>query len=157
VRVEKTYRRRGPALDWLRNQLADHYGYYSGVDVIALHEFKILTHLDSYDIAPRPLAVSGRRITMSYAGEPLDMDQVSTQAWVRSEGRRLFAGLELAGVTHNDVRDANILHMDERLSLIDFSMSDAPWFSISSRSPRQAWGRFNMDVRLQDLFSNSLE
>jgi RIO-like serine/threonine protein kinase len=155
--VLKKYRRRAPALDWLRAVLREPYGDCGEVDLVALHEYEVLRYLQPFGIVPRVRGLGLRSISMDFAGNPIDRNAGSLDDSLEEEGRRIWSALQEAGVAHNDIRDCNILQMDGRVTLVDFTMADCPWFSVSSRHPDPSWGRFEMDNRLLNLSGGPLD
>jgi serine/threonine protein kinase len=114
-----------------------------------------MMHLEQYDIAPLS-ALNSRSIKTRYSGSPITTNQNIPQDLLLNEGRRLFNGLHHAGVQHNDIRGKNILFNGSRLTLIDFSLSDTPWLSISDLIPDKSWGRFGPNNRLLALGTEDL-
>ena len=140
---------------WLSKCLRSFYACPIWQNPIAYHEHQIMMHLEQYDIAPLS-ALNSRSINTRYSGSPITNIRNIPQDLLLNEGRRLFNGLHHAGVQHNDIRGKNILFNGSRLTLIDFSLSDTPWLSISDLIPDKSWGRFGPNNRLLTLGSEDL-
>lgn len=140
---------------WLSKYLRSFYACPIWQNPIAYHEHQIMKHLEKYDIAPVS-NLKRHSIDTKYAGNPIGANQSIPQDLLVNEGRRLFDGLRHAGVQHNDIRGKNILFDGSRLTLIDFSLSDTPWLSISTSVPDLSWGRFGPNHRLLTLGTEDL-
>ena len=153
--VRKIYLPFHSSTRWLSKYLRGFYACPIWQNPIAYHEHQVMMHLEQYDIAPLS-TLNNHSIDTGYSGSPLGTNQNISQDLLLNEGRRLFNGLRHAGVQHNDIRRKNILFNGSRLTLIDFSLSDTPWLSISDLIPNKSWGRFGPNNRLLTLGSEDL-
>lgn len=140
---------------WLAKYLRNFYACPTWQNPIAYHEHQILKHLEKYDVAPAS-TLNAHSIDTKYAGNPIKSNQYIPRDILVNEGLRLFKGLQSAGIQHNDIRDENILFDGSKLTLIDFSVSDTPWLSISQSIPDLSWGRFGSNDRLLTLAAKDL-
>lgn len=105
-RVKKTYKN-----DLWKDKLKD----------ALKREVKALEMLEKFDHYPKLIEVGDNYIVMSYVGKQIPKGRVNDSDSVRGQCLDILDELGSVGIIHRDVRKNNLLTLDGKLYLIDFS------------------------------------
>ncbi len=150
--VIKQYRDDSECVNWLNEILKEYYPDESIIPV-AQHEFRILSILSKYDIAPVPVELGQNYVIMKKFGSCIsDEKKYKGDKKLYTQALKILETLEKLGIKHNDLLPRNILIDNKKqIKLIDFTLSEIENIKLMDKLPNTRWAYPN-DSRILEYF-----
>ena len=147
--MKKKYKTDMECIQWLNRHLSKYYNA-SHVQAVAQHEFSALALLAPYGFTPKPLGMETGSITMEFAGEPLAADSEISLDEYEKQCRIILNAFSRLKFRHNDLLEGNILVLNGRIKIVDFTLSEFNGIEIMKQLPNRNWARPGRDKDIRN-------